>query len=295
MNEQPPHTRTHFDLLIGFAILFLCFTGLNVMGWQWLAYLYDLDMAEISRILEDKDSYAEHKHLLRAIVGITQLATYGFAGLFMMRRIGYEGAALQPNRQLFLGGVLMMFAAIPFIQALIVPVDWLPLSEGWKSWVGARETESNALIETFLRENSFGGVLINLLILALVPAICEEFFFRGFLQTSLQSKYKPLVAILLTAFIFSFLHFQFLGFLSRMFLGAILGYVYYLSGNILTSILAHFAYNSLMVLIGYFYVRAGLPLSDDSQTQFPWYWALASLLLVVFIGRYLGQSRKHQP
>lgn len=264
------------------------------MGWQWLAYLYDLDMAEISRILEDKDSYAEHKHLLRAIVGITQLATYGFAGLFMMRRIGYEAETLQPKRQLLLGGVLMMFAAIPFIQALIMPIDWLPLGEDWKSWIGGRETESNALIETFLRENSLGGVLINLLILALVPAICEEFFFRGFLQTSLQRKFKPVVAVLLTAFIFSFLHFQFLGFFSRLFLGAILGYVYYLSGNILASILAHFAYNGLMVLIGYFYVRAGLALSDDTQTQFPWYWALASLLLVIFIGRYLGESRKPQ-
>ena len=103
-----------------------------------------------------------------------------------------------------------------------------------------------------LTVDTFGGLLFNLLVIALIPAVGEELTFRGVLQQSLTRGLKnPHVAIFLSAAIFSFIHFQFLGFLPRMFLGILLGYMFYVSGSLWTSILMHFVNNGAAVVLYY--------------------------------------------
>ena len=98
----------------------------------------------------------------------------------------------------------------------------------------------------------FQLVAINLLVIALIPAIGEELTFRGVLQQALVRGTKNVhVAIILSAAIFSFIHFQFYGFLPRMFLGILLGYLFYYSGSIWTSILMHFVNNGTVVVLAY--------------------------------------------
>ena len=113
------------------------------------------------------------------------------------------------------------------------------------------EETAKLATEKMLKADSFGGMLFNLLIVALIPAVGEELTFRGVVQQSLTRKMNPHVAIFLSAAIFSFIHFQFYGFLPRMFLGLLLGYMFYITNSLWTSIAMHFANNGTVVVLYY--------------------------------------------
>lgn len=86
--------------------------------------------------------------------------------------------------------------------------------------------------------------------LIIAPAILEELFFRGALQNLLQRLGGGHhAAIWATAAAFSAMHLQFEGFLPRMFLGLLMGYLYYWSGSLTTSIIAHAVNNALALVL----------------------------------------------
>ncbi len=129
--------------------------------------------------------------------------------------------------------------------------DYIPkVVEGMKQMEDAAEEATKA----FLKMDNIGDLLFNLFLIAIIPAIGEEMFFRGIIQKKLKNILRnPHVAILITSFIFSAIHMQFFGFLPRFFLGVILGYLFYYSGNLWMSVIAHFANNALAVFLAYFY------------------------------------------
>ncbi len=88
----------------------------------------------------------------------------------------------------------------------------------------------------------------------MLPAVGEELIFRYALQGRiLGAKMAPESAIFLTAFIFSAIHMEALGFLPRLVMGLVLGYVYYYSQNILVPMILH-ALNNYMSILS---VKAG--------------------------------------
>lgn len=97
------------------------------------------------------------------------------------------------------------------------------------------------------------GFVRDLLILALVPAICEEFFFRGFIQTSLSAYFKPRNAIVITSFFFALYHanpwfapFYFI-------LGFFFGMIYEKTNNLNMAILAHFVNNAYGIVLYHYF------------------------------------------
>lgn len=114
------------------------------------------------------------------------------------------------------------------------------------------EDKAAELTNFFLSMNSPMDLLFNLFLIALIPAIGEELFFRGIVQKKLGNILKsPHVAVIITSFIFSAIHMQFFGFLPRFILGLILGYLFYYSANLWMSVLGHFINNALGVLLMY--------------------------------------------
>ena len=102
--------------------------------------------------------------------------------------------------------------------------------------------------------HSVSDLLIALLVIAILPGIGEELVFRGMTQQLfIESKFNPHLSIWLAAIIFSAIHFQFFGFLPRMLLGALFGYLFYWSGNLLIPIIAHVFTNGAQVLLMYIY------------------------------------------
>lgn len=105
---------------------------------------------------------------------------------------------------------------------------------------------------------SWGEVLMAIVVMAFFPALFEELFFRGALQTLLERWWKaPLLALLATSIVFSIIHASVYLFLSRFVLGFVLGLMYQRSKNIWVNIIAHFLNNTIAVIQLFWLSRQG--------------------------------------
>ena len=151
-------------------------------------------------------------------------------------------------------GLALMFIALPITNLLTSWNEKMSLGEAFETLEALlKQLEDTAaeLTEKMLQVDTVWGLLGNLLVIALIPAIGEELTFRSVLQQALTKRMNVHLGVFLSAFIFSFIHFQFYGFLPRLFLGLVLGYMFYYSGSVWTSILMHFINNGTAVVVAY--------------------------------------------
>ena len=115
------------------------------------------------------------------------------------------------------------------------------------------ENEANYLMESFLDTLTIRGFFLNIIMICILPAIGEELLFRGIFQRLFIELTKNIhIGILLGAFLFSFIHFQFFGFLPRLLLGIYFGYLFIWSRTIWLPVIAHFTNNAFAVV--YYYI-----------------------------------------
>ena len=157
-----------------------------------------------------------------------------------------------PVRQPILICIALFMVAFPFINFV---AEW---NSSWNiptfigDWMHGKEAETGDLTKSFLNMPNVGLLILNLLMIGLLPALGEELIFRGVLQGGLQRYWKnPHLAIWVTAIVFSAVHFQFLGFVPRMLMGAAMGYLFFWSGNLWYPIIAHFTNNAMAVVLSY--------------------------------------------
>lgn len=158
----------------------------------------------------------------------------------------------KPSWQEALAAVVVMLLAIPGInllsawnQQMVLP-EWM---SGIEQWMRMQEDAAAQLTEQFLRVDTVGGLLVNIGLMALLPAVGEELTFRGVVQGMFTRNRH--VAIWATAAIFSFVHMQFYGFLPRMLLGAMFGYMLWWTGSLWAPMLMHFVNNCAAVVVAY--------------------------------------------
>ena len=157
----------------------------------------------------------------------------------------------------------------------------------------AKEFANNLLVM-----HTQNALLINLLMLAIIPAVGEELFFRGCLQR-IFSRWvgNQHVGIWIVAFIFSAIHLQFFGFLPRMLLGALFGYLLLWGGSLYVPIFAHFINNAMVVIVSYVYQQQGISMDQIGRTEpSNWYiclfsFAVTTILLYGFYIRSLNQRK----
>ena len=170
---------------------------------------------------------------------------------------------------ILLWAIGIMLVALPAInltshwnQQMVLP-SWL---SGVEEWMKAKEAEAEWLTKQFMSVTTVSGLLVNLLLMAVLPALSEEITFRGVLQQLLTaphrlspfaSRLSPHLAIWLTAIIFSAIHMQFYGFVPRMLMGALFGYMMVWTGSLWVPMLMHFVNNGMAVLLYFMASRAG--------------------------------------
>jgi membrane protease YdiL (CAAX protease family) len=127
--------------------------------------------------------------------------------------------------------------------------DWL---SGVEQWMTEKEDYATRLIDMLLTPDTFWIMILNVIMIAVIPAIGEEFIFRGVFQKILSNLFKSgHLAIWVTAFVFSILHFQFFGFIPRFILGLVFGYLFFWSGTLWLPVISHFVNNVVPVIGAY--------------------------------------------
>ena len=160
-------------------------------------------------------------------------------------------------------GKKLVFAVLIFIFSYSLASYLSQLNKGMELPSFMHEVEQffrtmeDAALETtnlLLSGKTIGSLILNLIIVAGFAAISEELFFRGALQQLIGEKFpNGHAAVWITALVFSIVHFQFYGFLPRLLLGALLGYLFLYTQNLWVPILFHFINNALIVVLHYFW------------------------------------------
>ncbi len=167
----------------------------------------------------------------------------------------YFGLSRPISFGLVLLSVFLMFSAVPLINYLIELNMNISLPDSMsriEEWMRRTEDSAMELTERFLHVDAFHGLLFNIFMIALIPAIGEEFLFRGIVLRLFRQWSKNIhVAVLVSAVLFSAMHLQFYGFLPRLFLGVLLGYVFVWSGSIWLPVFLHFLNNTIAVTAYY--------------------------------------------
>ncbi len=178
---------------------------------------------------------------------------------------------------LFLLAIGIMICAIPAIN-LLADLNGrieLPESLGFiEQKMKQMEETAAALTAKFLQADNLGELLLNIGLMALLPALAEEFSFRGTLQQILGNKHT---AIWVTAFIFSAIHMQFYGFIPRMLMGAMFGYIFVWTGSLWIPIVMHFTNNGLAVIA--YYIWGENSSADTIGAGTTWWLGLISILI----------------
>ena len=172
---------------------------------------------------------------------------FGYLGMSDNRRLGHHT----------LYTLAIFLFSYPFISFLSQWNSQMVLPEAFSELEKTMRSMEDAAMETtnvILSLDSVGGMLLNLLVVALLAALSEELFFRGALQQLLGKWLNSgHAAVWISAAIFSLVHFQFYGFLPRMLLGALLGYLFLYGRNLWIPIIFHFVNNASVIIFHYFW------------------------------------------
>lgn len=169
-----------------------------------------------------------------------------------------------PSSNLWLLTALILIAFLPFIsltESVNSKINLPAALEGLENLMKSTEESAKIILEVFLNVNTIPALVFNIFMMAFIPAVGEELIFRGVLQKLFSDMFKNIHwGIIISAAVFSAIHMQFYGFIPRMLLGMMFGYLLVWSGSIWIPIFAHFLNNAMGVI--YFYMSYNGKIDD---------------------------------
>lgn len=211
----------------------------------------------------------------RVVIMLRILMLMQFLGLFVIPSIVFAYMSdRSPSRYLGLKkpwtpaywmiGLTILLLAIPLVEITGQLNRLIPFDAGTLKWITDMEDKAGKTLKLLLTTSSVSDLVMNIIFIAVFAAVGEELVFRGVLQRIFIKGFRsPWAGIIFTAFLFSFFHMQFFGFIPRFFLGILLGALFWYSGSLWTAILAHFVYDAFFITLAWYYPKL---VSDPEAT-----------------------------
>ncbi len=268
-----PVTRlflTVFVTLSSVIIFSLVAIGLSV-------FIFDVSFTGINEYLkaENPDNIPFIKFFQSFYtVGIFLVPAFILAFLFSKKPTKYLFSNKAPTIFFSVLSVITVLSAIPFINYIGMLNSNLKLPD----FLSGMDKNLEKSVIALLKADSIFGLIINIFVIAFLPAVGEEFLFRGILQKLFTDWTKNKhFGILIAAVIFSAFHFQFSGFFPRFLLGVMFGYLLVWTENIWIPVLTHFFNNATAVIAFYLlYDKGGWEAAENFGTE-------QGQLIIVFI------------
>jgi membrane protease YdiL (CAAX protease family) len=179
------------------------------------------------------------------------------------RPFGFIGFNITLSGKQVFYTVLIFMAALMVSGALGMLNSMIPIPLKMEQYVKGMEAEYMKETTAMITLSDTKGYIISMIMLALLPALFEEIFFRGCLQKIMITLTRnPFAGILITSILFSAIHMSYYGFLPRIFLGLTLGYLVYYSKNLWPAVLLHFLYNGFTVTMGFIGMQRGKTMQE---------------------------------
>lgn len=212
------------------------------------------------------------------------LPAFLFALLISKKPLDYLGLKKQTHLNQILLVIAIAITALFLSGGLGELNKIIPIPQNWAVKFKAMEDNYSEQVMMLSNMSSFTDYLISLIMIAILPAIFEELLFRGALQQFFINWFNnPHIAIFVTSFLFSIIHFSYYGFLPRLALGLMLGYIYYFSKNIKLSMLMHFINNGIAITALYFATKNGGDPKKVMDESYPIWVAAITLVIVLYL------------
>jgi len=295
-SDANPFTKLIFSLFIILVSFLLIF----ILGFIIAIPIFHISLSELSTILSDYNNpnnirFLKYLQTIQAI-GLFILPAFIIAYLFNSKPFNYLGFKKIASSNIIILTISIFLVSIPIISYLGLLNSNMRLPEclsGLESWMKEKEESAKLITFAFLKMDHFSVLLFNLFMIGILPAIGEELIFRGVFQKIFAEWTKNIhVGILLAAFLFSAMHFQFYGFLPRFMLGILLGYLFYWSGSIWIPILGHFVNNSVAVIAFYFYEEKALESAENFGPEAIPFLGLSIALISILLVTFYKQKQK---
>ena len=281
--------------------LVLLFSSLILMGLGYFIGIAVWNEPDVTSALSGSIDNQIQLQILKMMQILNQLSMFIIPPLtlyiILRKRIpNYLNLNKAPSLNNIVGIVLLYISSLPLIQASMIINQQMVLPEfmsGVEEWMRDKEDLAAVLTEKFLTVDTFSGFLLNILMMAILPAIGEELLFRGLLMRWFEKSIKNIhIVIIITAFLFSAIHIQFFGFIPRFILGIILGYTYHWSKSLWVPICLHFINNATTVTVYYYVNQYNSNINPEEVGTVDNYgYLLFSLIIFAAIIRWLYQNR----
>ena len=219
-------------------------------------------------------------------LGIFILPVLVFAYFVSNKWKSYLGFNSVTNGTFFLLTAIIMVMSAPIINLLVKFNEGMQLPEflySLENWMREKENGAKVITESFLKMETPLSFMTNLFVIGFLPAVGEELLFRGLIQRQLTNRTgNHHLAVWTAAILFSAMHMQFYGFLPRLLLGVVFGYLFVWSGSLWVPMLAHFINNAGAVTVQYIYGEEFVEAEVDTFGigEGDWIYVLPSIIVV---------------
>ena len=254
-NSTPINVLQEILLLI--FVTFCAMAVFSLIGLKLTSLFFNIDVISLG----STDYVSMDNNMVNALKFINLITTLGtflvpaFVMPLILRRNAVEYLTLKRpvEWKLFIYMTVLFAVLYPFLDwtlSMNQSIHFPSFMKEIEKSMRAQEDTMEVLTTRFMQMGNVKDLFINLIVIAFLPAFIEELFFRGLLQTLIHKWLKNIhITIIITAIFFSAIHMEFFGIIPRTILGLILGYLFYWSGSIWSSIFFHFLNNASAVIL----------------------------------------------
>lgn len=302
LQKKPILRPEAFAFTVAASILGFLTLG-PLLGLISILPFYNFDIVATSEVLSNLNQHPEARVPMLIFQGVAATVAFILIPWLMLQHFArFDWRSLRERKATVIGIALAVILTIAFMPLNAFFIEWnahvdMPgFMSGFEQWAQAKEAQMGELSQMMTKVDSFWEYLLAIFVVALLPAIGEEFLFRGIIQRQLGYYLRnPHVAIWLSAIFFSAFHLQFYGFVPRMLLGVLFGYLFYWSGNLRLAMLAHFINNGFTLTLVYIYQLQETDYDPNEVTGVPWPLAVIATLVCLLLGRQFYLHYKKQP
>ena len=251
-----------------------------------VGFIVGADFKSMTSAFSSPNLFPELKTPLLIVQLLTSFTSFVLVPLYFVKRYedGQYNKYVQFDNLKPIAFVTTTALVMAFMIVNSVFIEWnmnVEFPESIAAMAREMEDKGKVLTEYFTDFHSIPYFLLSLLVIAVVPAIGEELLFRGVIQRQIHRiTGNPHLAIWLAAIFFSAFHFQFFGFVPRMLLGALFGYLFVYSGNLIYPVLAHFVNNGFTLTMLFLHQRDLVSFDIENTETVP----LESVIIFTIIG-----------
>ena len=287
-------------IVIAFVIL-ISLVIFSAIGILLAIPLFHLDIANLESFMDATNP--ENAAFMKYFQSITSIGLFVvppllIAVLLSNNPVQYLSLNGKSEWLTYIITVTVVVFAMPFINYIGQWNEQLSLPEslsGLEELMKESEAKAQKITELFLQADTLGVLMVNIFVIAFLPAVGEELLFRGVFQKWFTAlTHNKHLGVWLAAILFSAVHFQFYGFFPRILLGALFGYLLLWTGNIWLSVTGHF-FNNAFAVIAYYMMNKSLIASNPDEIgtgETGLYQALLSLLFVGILLFVIYKSEK---